>query len=1623
MHALVSFIAGLTAWIALTMPSSAQSYVEDLDGKSASELFEMSNETLSLEVRTIIRKRIVTMYPDSPEGMQSRGFVLSQNGETRLAQEQYIKCIETSSFTPCIRNAIFQERKNSDFLRNVSVRVDYNYSAYWVRPAVENIARYLTEYGSGIEEAEAYLADARTQLSEDSWIVPHALGYTYKWALNKPDEAEAYLIEAVEAGSTDFYTYSLITRIRRDRQNSRAIQRDRALYREVFEYIYKYAAKFPNSAEPYKYLAEFEESLSTNNRAGLPYYRAAYAKQATPEFARKVLEKECSTIAPNSPEIKASLAEKKDRFGDSPTVLYGMYECFKPTDRKTSLELLAQASTTALNYNDRQTWSLRYYNELALATLDYKLARETILPYQTISSYNKNRAILATAFAGMHEEAKTLWREYNRERKTVSRQMIESSYRIDFFEDRVADIESARVLSTYFDEWAKISGRQIYWTPDFQDGVEALAPDSEAQAIAIAELLSQSTDLNLLIVSAANGERLLRAEQLKRRFGERAKLDQIVLEQDYKSRFFTHLQQGGVLVKLVHTYGAPVIQSDESTSSISNFEVNDAANIAISGRSPRDAFDLVSGQKLFSFNDNGLATVSADGRYLFAWDFWDHVNEDAHALLIYDLATGLVKNRIEIDTYWKFSSYNIRWSPTENVIAWVTRGGDVSAFDVEADTLKFIATPGSQRRTGPIAWSPDGEVLYFGQGGTKETFALDADTGEVLQTFEQANWPHGMEATPDGKWLIGTDNRSKMHFWNLETGEWSAISLPLAGFQTALSPSGKFVAVSNRFQTGDEGNERGRAEVAIVSVEDQRVIATSSRPTRTVSFGNSDEVLFEHNSDGVRFIETRTLKPISTYIEPNANFDGALVDPDCQCLLTISSEGVSVWSLESGRRIHQYDLLAQAMVADKVQPSVFYARGEDGVFKIDNGRFQSEMLVTAEELGFLPQRLASSGRFLGIAGAVNKRSPDAKFVIYDTNDWTTTLSRSFEIVTAARNFRYLIRSKVTRFDIDESGRSAVAHTSWQDGLGMSVSESKEVQIFDAAVEGIAERLKVNKIDALAFVADVKDGTQPVFMTRRGNWINGYNTSGEPITLEDSLRSEILQTDLQRAGYETVRSGLGRKRTDGDYDWLHLSEPIRKTLLLSDQGLIALVSQKNKIFFVDIENHELQLTLETLSGDQWAAYSPEGFFTGSMNISDKLSWRRGTSITPMTELATRMERPDLLAEKLQSVGRGQAKNAAAVLQDEADQVFNAIQSIPYTLNRIGDFDQASDSEVFAARFTLTGDDRAELPPVSIKVNGREFVFEPSDYEYEDGELIIPLTLEAGTSFVEASTIWQGLTLNSVSMRVVTEIAESVSVDKSAPRLFFFGAGVSDYADDDLELEFAHKDVQTIADMMRTTEGDLFSEVRTHLLLDTEATQSKIQREMDDFISQASADDVILIFLSGHGMQEVDNSLYFVPHDAETDRTYTLVDLKLVRQQLMKRPASQKALLWLDLCNAGAFGQEDRSKSLQRLVVTVDDAVKLVSEGSGVSVLASSAGRQESYEGAEYGGGHGAFTAALIEGLNGRSDREAGNSDGLVFVQELQTFVMRRVPQMTKGKQHPTVPLVSNLRDFPISVATP
>src|SRR5215813_2682629 len=50
----------------------------------------------------------------------------------------------------------------------------------------------------------------------------------------------------------------------------------------------------------------------------------------------------------------------------------------------------------------------------------------------------------------------------------------------------------------------------------------------------------------------------------------------------------------------------------------------------------------------------------------------------------------------------------------------------------------------------------------------------------------------------------------------------------------------------------------------------------------------------------------------------------------------------------------------------------------------------------------------------------------------------------------------------------------------------------------------------------------------------------------------------------------------------------------------------------------------------------------------------------------------------------------------------------------------------------------------------------------------------------------------------------------------------------------------------------------------------------------------------------------------------------------------------------------------------------------------------------------GGGHGAFTHFLLEGLKGRGDRD---KDGFVRVGELVDFLAEVVPEETRALQHP------------------
>ena len=84
-----------------------------------------------------------------------------------------------------------------------------------------------------------------------------------------------------------------------------------------------------------------------------------------------------------------------------------------------------------------------------------------------------------------------------------------------------------------------------------------------------------------------------------------------------------------------------------------------------------------------------------------------------------------------------------------------------------------------------------------------------------------------------------------------------------------------------------------------------------------------------------------------------------------------------------------------------------------------------------------------------------------------------------------------------------------------------------------------------------------------------------------------------------------------------------------------------------------------------------------------------------------------------------------------------------------------------------------------------------------------------------------------------------------------------------------------------------------------------------------------------------------------------------------------------------------------------------------------VFASSSGSDLSYEDESFGGGHGAFTAALLEGLTGMADSRVGNRDGFNSLREIVIFTSSRVPEMTEGQQQPQIPALAREADYRLS----
>jgi uncharacterized caspase-like protein len=240
------------------------------------------------------------------------------------------------------------------------------------------------------------------------------------------------------------------------------------------------------------------------------------------------------------------------------------------------------------------------------------------------------------------------------------------------------------------------------------------------------------------------------------------------------------------------------------------------------------------------------------------------------------------------------------------------------------------------------------------------------------------------------------------------------------------------------------------------------------------------------------------------------------------------------------------------------------------------------------------------------------------------------------------------------------------------------------------------------------------------------------------------------------------------------------------------------------------------------------------------------------------------------------------------------------------------------------------------------------------------------------------------------------------------VYLVGVGVSRYAQESMNLQFAAKDAVAVATLFRDRGSLQYRQVHTREILDEEATKAGIIAALTDAAEAAQPDDMLAIFLAGHGVM-VGQRYYFIPHEFHRQAETLEEDIRqqgLPADELgdaLANAAARKRLLIFDTCaSGGALGVSRKGRD----PYAFRGAIERVGRREGVFTIAASSAGEEAQEIDELG--HGVLTYALLAGLKAVPPGgpleglaiQPTNPDGLADVLEWFSFASGHVPRLSK-----------------------
>lgn len=246
-------------------------------------------------------------------------------------------------------------------------------------------------------------------------------------------------------------------------------------------------------------------------------------------------------------------------------------------------------------------------------------------------------------------------------------------------------------------------------------------------------------------------------------------------------------------------------------------------------------------------------------------------------------------------------------------------------------------------------------------------------------------------------------------------------------------------------------------------------------------------------------------------------------------------------------------------------------------------------------------------------------------------------------------------------------------------------------------------------------------------------------------------------------------------------------------------------------------------------------------------------------------------------------------------------------------------------------------------------------------------------------------------------MVAGCVSSAAASGKALSVYAVIVGVVEFQDPEIPpLQLSVKDATDFYNFLKERES-MFASMHLNLLVNEKATRANITEALRNRLRSAEKDDVVIIYLSGHGAVDalMTNEFYFVTYDTRRTNLFGTA-LLMNDKNLFKGIASERCLLLADACHSGGFtpGLEKGVKSAQ-LHLSLFEGVR------GRIGIASSRPEEQSYERPVFG--NSVFTHFILKGLRGEAVTE--RKSGIVSVRSLFEYVAKSTRQATDGGQNP------------------